>query len=267
MESQEIILAIKKSKKYKTLSEEIINDKIKEYALKNPNYESYPEKIILKEIKTILHKIHGSFQINSSSRERYLLELKDNPENKEIINDILRTNTSTNERLESYPHLYKELFEITGKPKSILDLGCGLNPISTVFMNLKDVRYLAYDINDKDSLFLNEFFKIEKINGISKTINLQSIENIKKLEKVDICFMFKLVDVLEKKGHKYSEEIIKVLIEKCKFIIVSFATASLGGRRMKFAERGWIERMLDRIGLKFEKIEFSNEIFYIISKN
>ena len=267
MESQEIILEIKKSKKYKTLSEEIINDKIKEYALKNPNYKNYPEKIILKEIKTILHKIHGSFQINSSDRERYLLELKDNPQSKEIIVDILRTNSSTNERLEIYPQLYNKLFQITGKPKSILDLGCGLNPISASFMNLNETRYYAYDINDKDSLFLNEFFKIEKMQGISKTLNLQSLENIKNLEGADVCFMFKLLDVLEKKGHRYSEEIIKVLIEKCNFIIVSFATASLGGKRMKFAERGWIERMLERIGLKFEKMKFSNEIFYIISKN
>lgn len=267
MQIPELITKIKESKKYKHLSDEVINQKILEYSKKNPNYAAYPEKIILKDIKTILHKVHGSFQIGSNKKkQKYLEELKTDPNNLDTMDDILKTNASTNERLKSYAQLYEEIFKITGEPRSILDLGCGLNPVSFGYMNLEKVNYYAYDINEEDSKFLNEFFEIEKIKGRSQTLDLSNIENVKKLENADICFMFKLLDVLEKKGHIYSEELIKVLITKCPFLVVSFPTRTVGGRMMNFPHRGWIERMLERIGLKFEKIEFSNELFYIIGK-
>jgi 16S rRNA (guanine(1405)-N(7))-methyltransferase len=273
MEKEELLEKIKLSKKYKTLSREIIEDRINEYINKNPNFKRYPEKIIIKEIKALLHKSHGSFQINTKKRNYYLSELKKNPENLEIVNLILNTNASTKDRISAYPVIYSKIFEITGKPNSILDLGCGLNPISILYAkldNLKEILYYAYDINDEDSNLINEFFKIQGIKGKSKILNLNDLENIKKIENAEVCFMFKFLDVVEKnRGHKYSEEIIKVLAEKCKFIVVSFSTRTITGKPMNFPHRGWIERMLERINIKFEKLDFSEdagEIFYVISK-
>ena len=270
MNEQEIIKAIKSSKKYKAISEEVIKQKTEEYIQKNPRWEQYKEKFILKDIKTILHKAHGSFQVhpkNAKRKSEFLEELRKDPNDLDIIDEILKTNRSTRERLDIYPKLYDKIFNITEEPKSILDLGAGLNPVSFAYMNLPDsTDYYVYDINEKDSDFLNEFFKIEKINGKSELLDLSRIENIKTLPSCDICLMFKFLDVVEKKGHKYSEEIIKVLREKCKFLIVSFATRTVSGKSMNFPQRGWIERMLDRIGMDFKRLEFESEIFYVISK-
>ena len=46
------------------------------------------------------------------------------------------------------------------KPKTIVDLGAGLNPFSCVYMDLNDFNYYSYDINEEDIKILNEFFKI-----------------------------------------------------------------------------------------------------------
>ena len=102
----------------------------------------------------------------------------------------------------------------------------------------------------------------------AESIDLSRIENIANLPSADLCLMFKVVDVLEseKKGHKYSEEVIKLLAEKCGFVVFSFATRTVSGRSMNFPQRGWIERMLTRIGLKYKMLEFESEIFYVISK-
>ena len=54
------------------------------------------------------------------------------------------------ERISIYKDLYKQIFKITKKPKSILDLGCGLNPLSYPLMNLKNVTYNACDIAIND---------------------------------------------------------------------------------------------------------------------
>lgn len=254
MESSKLIELIKKSKKYKDISEEIIKARVEEYLDKNKNFD---EKIALKEIKTGLHKAHGSFRFQDKKLDNLL--------NKKDFISILDSNRSTKERLLEYDSIYEKIFAITGKPKAILDLGCGLNPCSIPLMKLDSIlEYYAYDINQAEMNFLNKFFEKFDINASAQTLDLTKLENVKKLPEADICLMWKLVDVLEKDGHKYSEEIIKTLSKKCRFIAVSFATKTISGKKMMFAERGWIERMLARIGMKFEKLVFESEIFYVI---
>ena len=269
MNTQDILTQVKQSKKYKTLSEEVINEEIQKYLKRNPHYERYKDKKILKDIKTELHKIYGSFQTNSKQkREKYLEELKIAPDNIKLTKKILLTNNSTKERLEDYEEIYQKIFEITGKPTSILDLGCGLNPLSFPFMNLEKINYYAYDIDNADIFLLNDyFFSIkEKITGKAETINLSTIEEdeIKKLPKTDVCFMFKLVDVLDRRDHKQSEKIISNL--NSKWTVVSFSKKTLAGKMMNFPYRGWIERMLERIGFEFNILDFDNETFYVVRK-
>jgi 16S rRNA (guanine(1405)-N(7))-methyltransferase len=271
MEIEELITAVKNSKKYKHLSEEVIKQKIDDYIQKNKDWQNYKDKFILKEIKAKLHKVYGSFQNKAKKkRDKYLAELAENPSDLDRIDKILFTNQSTKERLEIYEEYYEELFQITGKPKVVVDLGCGMNPVSLAYYLGKgeNLDYYAYDINEQDINFLNEFFEIvnDQVNGKAELINLQNMAEVEKIPSCDICFMLKLVDVLEEKGHKHSEELIKELIKKCKFIVVSFATRSISGKKMKYGDRGWIERMLERIELKFEKMTYDNEIFYVISK-
>jgi 16S rRNA (guanine(1405)-N(7))-methyltransferase len=276
MNKEEIILEIKKTKKYKDISEDIITKETENYFRRNPSWRDHKCKFIIKEIKARLHDIHGSYQTNNKAnkKKKYLEELKNNLGNLNIINKLLKTNRSSTERLEFYKQLYEKLFEITGKPNSISDLGCGLNPISVVYMpvyiNLNNLTYYSYDINEEDNNIINEFFKIKRINGKSFVLDCSSVENLRKIPNADVCFMFKFIDTIEnnEKGHKLAENIIKYLFEndKCKFIVASFATSTIGGARMNFANRGWIERMLERVGFGFKKLEFKNEVFYIISR-
>lgn len=270
MQKKEILLKIKQSRKYKAVSKEIILTEIERYFKKNPEHERYKDKKILSEIKSELHKIHGSFQkVSRRKRGEYFEELKTNPENLGIIKKILLTNRSTKERIEYYEDIYKKIFEITGKPKTIVDLGCGLNPFSFIFMNLERVSYFAYDIDEEDISFINEYFYLMKkiISGKAEILNL-SLGNEKDIQKIppaDICFMFKLADVLDRENHKQSEKIIKNL--NSDYMVVSFSKKTLAGNEMNFPHRGWIEKMLERIDLKFEKIDFENEVFYVIKNS
>ena len=270
MEKEDILRKIKQSKKYKTISEGVILAEIEKYIRKNPRYEIYKDKKILSEIKAELHKIHGSFQkISKRKREKYFEKLEKNSEDEEIVKKILLTNRSTKERLENYEKIYKKIFEITGKPETIVDLGCGLNPLSFIFMNLNKAKYSAYDIDEEDILLINKYFHLMKkrVSGKAEIMNLSSVneKDIQKIPKADVCFMFKLVDVLDRRNHKQSEKVIKNL--NSDYIVVSFSKRTLSGKKMNFPRRGWIEKMLERIGLKFEKIDFESEIFYVIAKN
>jgi len=257
VDTNELVKLVKANKKYKDISDEVVKTRVEEFLAKNKVFE---EKSAVKEIRSRLHRIHGSFRLNTRKLEKYL-------KNKEF-RKILESNRSTRERLDVYSELYADIFEMTGKPTSIIDLGCGLNPVSILYMDLKHVNYHAYDINESEIKFLNDFFKEFSINGQASILDLSKIENVTNLPRADLCLAFKLVDLLEAKGHKYSEELIKILAEKCKFLVVSFATRTISGKNMNYPARGWIERMLERIGFKFEILEFdeASEIFYVIKK-
>ena len=270
-----ILQIIKKSKKYCSISEEILKKEIKKYFQLNPKSTKLLEKPkskkfkeIIKSIKAKIHLSYGSFQTkDKGKRDEYLRNIQG-------INDyknhdlILSTSISSKERLNDYKTLYRNIFKITGKPKKIIDLGCGLNPISYPYIGITDLIYKAYDIDKEDCNFINNYFNLmksyTKLKGISEVKDLSSLKEIKKLPRADMCFMFKFLDVIESKGHKLSEQIIKNL--NCKHLIISFPTKTVSGKKMKHPYRGWIERMLARINYDFEKITTTNEIFYIIKK-
>ena len=135
-------------------------------------------------------------------------------------------------------------------------------------MHINQLKYYAYDIDQEDIIFINHYFNImknySKIQGKAQIADLSDLKSIKKIPRANLCFMFKFLDVIESKGHKLSEEIIKSL--KCKYIVASFATKTVSGKNMNHPYRGWIEKMLNRLNMKFEKIQTPNEMFYIIKK-
>ena len=240
-----------KSKKYKTLSDDLIELEIENYLKSNIKAT---EKQIIKAVKGRLHKIYGSFQIKKrKKRGKYIKDPK----------KALGTNLSTKERINIYKELYKKIFQITGKPKTILDIGAGMNPISYKFLGVKP-KYIAIEIDKEDVKFLNNFFKINKINGKAILMHINE-KNIKKLPKSDLTFLFKAIDPIEiKKGHKLAEKLVKEL--KSKNIIISFPTKTISQKQMNYPQRGWIEQMLKRLKLEFKILKYPNEIFYIIKK-
>lgn len=265
-----LIAEIKKSKKYSSIADEIIIEEIRNYLNKNPKIirENKFKKSNLQEIKSVLHRLTGSYQTSKKSkREKYLDELKTNLKNLEIIDKILRTQKSTQERINDYKDLYRKIFNITGKPLTIIDLGCGINPISIPYMAIKDLKYYAYDIDKSDIDFLNKFFQIEKNQGLTgkaEILNVKNIKEIQNLPNADIIFMFKLIDLIDAKKKKISEQLIKILVNKSKCVIASFATKTLTGKKMFLPKRTGFELMLKRNNLDFKIIEIENEIFYCV---
>ncbi len=272
-----MILKIKQSKKYKGISEEIIKKHLDKIILLGKIKD--PDSII-KETKTSLHQSYGSFQNQKTKkRQRILEDLKKSKgffNNIGLHNKILSTNKSSLERLGQYAYFYEELFKIIKIPSSIVDIGCGLNPLSLPYtkLNPNDISYSAYDINEIDLNILKEYFELIKkdYSGFSYLIGIldaADIKSISSLPVADVCFMFKVLDPIEKsfgKGHKLAESIIRTTLEKYDYMVISFSTKTLSGKNMNFPRRGWIERMFERIQISYKTIRLKNEIFYVINK-
>ena len=271
---ENIIEKIKEKKGFSELNDALVGEKIEETLRQNPKLKNFLErprsegyKNIIKLTRAKLHSAYGVFQKEDKKRVYGLLdELREAdivPEIYSIHRMLLSSVLSTKERLPFYEEIYTKIFAITGYPRSILDLGCGFNPMSFPFMRLEEVDYCAYDINKEDIRILDEYFSImgDDLNGKAK---LFRFDEGNEFPSADVCFLFKVLDVLDKKGHKKSEELIKSL--KCRWIVASFSTKTVSGKQMKHAYRGWMDRMLKRLGYEFKVLEFPNEIFYVIKK-
>jgi 16S rRNA (guanine(1405)-N(7))-methyltransferase len=272
-EMEKIIDDIKKKKEFSGLNNNLVVDRLNETLRQNPKLNEFlvrdrseGYKKIVKLTREKLHKAYGVFQENKSQVQKLLDELQSTENEHEIFSIhrmLLSSVLSTKERLEFYEEMYKGIFELTGWPRSILDLGCGFNPMSFPFMGVDEVDYYAYDINEEDVEILNRYFGIMG-DDISGKARLFKFGDSTQFPKADVCFLFKVLDILDAKGHKKSEELIESL--DCKWIVASFSTKTVSGRPMEHAHRGWMDQMLKRRGHEFKILEFENEIFYVIKK-
>jgi hypothetical protein len=115
--------------------------------------------------------------------------------------------------------------------------------------------------------FITEYFKIMKINGIAKRLDLiKDLDEVEKLSaNVDVTFLFKALDSIETITWGNSEKLLKCI--NSDWIVVSFATRSIGGKKeIKKEKRKWFDKLCEKEGWQSEIIEFTGEIFYIIKK-
>ena len=268
----ELIEKIKQNKKYKTIDNSFVKREIESYLKSHPGTSlDSLNKQAIKEIRARLHRLYSSYQTKKKrKKEEYLEELKimvkENKDIRQVTDKLLVVTISGKERLSDYEFVYSKIFEITGKPEVIVDMGSGLNPVSYPYMNLKNLIYYSYDINYEDVNFLNKYFKIMKSQGLKGKAFIMDIRELKNIDKIpisDIVFIFKLIDLIDDKK-KVSEDLIKKIIGNTGFIVVSFATRTLTRKPMRLPRRIGFELMLERIGLKFKRFSIKNEVFYVI---
>jgi hypothetical protein len=271
MELKEIISKVK-TKKWKNLGDEAITEKINLFLKRNPKVKiddlnEKEAKSIIKFVRQEMHRSYGAFQSDVAKRDKLLEEFrkeKDTDKKENIKLKILKTHSSTRERLDFYDELKEKLNKFI-EGKIILDLGAGLN--SLIF---DENKIIAIEFNKNDIDFLNKYFRLINENKIIKNkeekksiailLDLTKKENIDKLNKLkfDVIFAWKLFDLLN------SDVIEAILKLNAETIIASFSTKTLGNREMNFPKRIWFEKKLNEMNLKYETMQFENEIFYVI---
>ncbi len=259
---EEILEKIRSSSKYKDINEKTILEIIN---IELPKYKN--EKILVKAVKNKLHQIYGAFlnRRDIEGAQKLLLMLKSGEGNiKETANKILQLHHSTRERLDVYEDIYREIFKVTEKPNSILDLACGLNPFSIPFMNIQGaILYYAYDIDSKLIEVINEFLDILGYPRLAKRKDIL-FEDIE--DQADICFILKFLPIAERIRRGLSLKLISRL--NSKFIIVSFPLKSISGKEkgmLKNYSRIFEPVFKERYKI-LEKLILGNEMFYILLK-
>tara|TARA_Y100000310_G_scaffold261341_1_gene270645 strand:- start:45 stop:815 length:771 start_codon:yes stop_codon:yes gene_type:complete len=249
-----LIKEIKKKKELSDISEDVVKSILEEYLGKNNLKVPQTKKeikIVVKEIRAELRKYVGRFQVKFSAKKR--LELLKNGK----FTELLKTHSSTKERLisNSYKIILTNLKKIS--PDTILDLACGINPL-VVAPEFPKAKYFASDIKEEELNLLKIFFKLNKIVG---EVFVADIRNERKFPKSDVCLLLKVLDIIDKKGHKNARELLEKL--NCKNLVISFSTKTISGKIMRVPERKWLESILEDLNYGFKIERSSNEIFYI----
>mgnify|MGYP001613050055 CR=1 FL=1 len=254
MDLTSIIKKIKEKKELEGISDLVIKGNLLKYKKKHSvNIEKLSNqdlKIIIKDIRSELRFFVGQYQFKVKGRRKIL--------DRDNSDELLKTHSSTSERLDFYPSLKKIISDL--KIKSILDLGCGLNPLA---LSQKNIEYLASDINEKELSIIQEYFKKNNINGKTFVYDLRNISN--DLPKTDLTILFKVLDVVSKNDRKLSEKII--LNISSRYLLVSFSIKKISGKPMNFPERRWFEKILLRNKLRYKKFYSENEVYYLIFLN
>ncbi|MSS75253.1 hypothetical protein EXS73_03530 [Candidatus Pacearchaeota archaeon] len=225
-----LIAKIKNKKELSGIPDKYIATLLAPYYTKNKTISSKDEKMLLKIIRNQLRKTTGRYHTKSGTEH-----------------------VSTAERTFFYPQLDEKIAAL--HPKSILDVGCGQNPL---FQARKGIFYYAYDLNEKDLARVQAHFTHEQIAGIIKTTDITQETSF---PKVDLVLAYKILDIIDTKGHPKATQVLRAL--DTKHLLASFPTISLSGKKMKTTHRLWFEQALRTNGYTFETFASSNELFYL----
>lgn len=284
-----------KKKELKNISSEFVRDILYAFLTKNkkatvflsgkPTKKAAQYKAIIKQVRAQLRKFYGQYRGSADAQRIHeLVErlLQGRIVDQHILKDILMVNASTKERLSFYDGLYEKLFQVTGLPTStppttpttIIDLGCGLNPFSIPWMyapqQIAKLRYYAYDINEDEIAVLGEFFEYlhsrhPDFQGKAEVLDALHLEELLDLPPANLCFLWKMTDVLDRgKGHRATEAVIKAV--PARWVVVSFPTKTLSGKRMNVPEKKWVELLCRRLGYGVTVLKFPTEVFYVVKK-
>lgn len=218
----DIFKKINSLKKYN----EICKDTIKRTIINiETKYPKLKDKELIKKIKEELYDIHLKFfkmfnydKLYNNLKKVYSSKNEDNI--KKLNLEILKKYDSN--RAQSIDEFYDKIFEITNQPKTIIDIGCGLNFLTLSWMKNNDsIKYTGYDIGKKEIIFLNKVFNL--INKNYKAI-LQDCLIYPPKQKADISFLFKISTCLEWQNKNNTVNLIKKL--NSKWIVISLMMRS-----------------------------------------
>ena len=191
----------------------------------------------LKRAKRALHQLHSAF-VQERELDRAERAFESSAEVEALCRAVLACHASTRERLPSLEPLQHELRARIGTPRSVVDLGCGLQPFALPWLGLpRDAPYHARDVDRRMLALVGRLFERVGQAGTTEAIDLialASSDAAPPLPTADVAFLFKLLPTLERQRPGASARLLARL--DVRVAVLSFPTRSLGSRAKGMAD-------------------------------
>ncbi len=233
-------------------------------------------KAATKATKNKLHQLTGAYWQGKPDYAEWLALLqavktsKDSPDQK-LLHTTCRTlmahHASTRERLPILRNLYSLLFAGLPPVQSVLDLACGLNPLTIPWMNLAPAaHYYACDVNREQMTFLQQALPLLGVTGEAFVCDLLQD---RPTQCVDVALLFKTIPCLEQADRAAGARLLRDI--QASVLFVSFPAQSLGGRNkgMTATYTSHFEELLAAVEepkWQVEQFDFATEIVFRLRK-
>ena len=257
-----IVSAVASSKKYRA----VCTDTVRRIAARELAARG-SVKTATKATKRRLHQAYGAFEHDfddqaAIQRLEEAYQTGSLPEIRSACSHLLGLHSSTRERLPILDRFYPAIFDITGRPASLLDVGCGLNPLALPWMDLPPgARYVALDIDVARIRFLNRYLSLA---GFEPLARCQDALSHPPDDAADVALLLKMSPTLERQEAGATLRLIEHL--PAPYVVASFAIKSLGGREKGMA-RHYQRQFLTWIDSRHwsvEELVFESELVLVV---
>jgi len=228
------------------------------------------QKEVLKAVLSRLHQVTSGYVTRKINYDKWGEELDNLPHD---LNSLILRNfcinkmaehASTRERLTILEDFYQQSLSSLAPIQSILDVGCGINPLAIPWMPIStNVKYMGIDIFSQMINFLNHFMKHIAIQG---EINCGDILEVDTLKPAQIVFALKMLPLLEKVEKGITQQWLDSL--PAENLLVSYPIASLGGKSkgMRQNYTNQFARLIQGKKWKVQQFDFPSELVFLIQK-
>ena len=256
----EVVSAVQTSKRYQWVLPAVVERLASEEIPKSRNAADAQ-----KRTKRRLHQIFGAYA-SPLPYATVAARIDALPPGAEELEDtcrwILGLHSSTRERLPLLPAFFADIFRLTGRPTSIFDVACGLNPFAWPWMGLDaSCAYFAFDI---DLQLQGVLERLLTRLGVEHQVGVVDVLTPFEAPHADVALLLKTIPCLEQQRAGAGLEVLDRL--HARWRVVSYPTQSLGGRgkgmahtyRMQFAA------MLEQRPWTFSELDFPGELVFVI---
>lgn len=187
----------------------------------------------------------------------------------ELRQELLAAHTSTRERLQHYAEFYERFFELVGAPSTLLDVGCGMHPLSYPFAGRGELTEL-YVALDMDRRAIRALRAYARLVGTGRLVTMQaSLEDRTWAERLpcsapfELAVLLKVVPVLSRLDRAAVEGLAEAPARR---LLLSGSRESMTRRQsIQARERGVLKRFIERSGRRIVA-EFlaGNEFGYLV---
>lgn len=189
------------------------------------------ERHALQFARRKLHQVTGAF-LDVASRKRVLRALgvaaaAEGDAWLSALQEALRAHASSAERGADPAQVWGAILEYTGPVRSVLDLGCGLHPLTLPWSGLpRDVRYEGWEL-DGEVCVAVERALVSRFPALR--IRRADVLDAPEFPEADLVLLLKLAPTLEHQDPAAWPTVMDRL--RARHVAMSWPRRSLGGRR------------------------------------
>jgi 16S rRNA (guanine(1405)-N(7))-methyltransferase len=257
-----LIAEVRSSTRYRAISPALVSSVVQAELRKQRSHRE-----TVKAVKTKLHQMVGVFLDGKLAYPEALEGLRaaagDPAALRSCCSALMAGHTSTRERLPILEPFYRAIFDHLGPVHSILDLGCGLNPLAIPWMPLAEgCSYHAYDVHADLIQFLAAALPLTGVDGGAHLAELTQ-ETVGR--PADLALLLKCLPTLDQLDRSAAARLLSTL--RVKQMVISFPLRSLGGHergmRANYATR--FQQLIAGRPWQVERLEFPTELVYLVT--